>query len=77
MQHGKAFTALLAVALPEASKLNAKACSDEMQSLDLAMHIAAGTLPQAYALAQQVDFPGVCICFLAIFSYLAKQQCGG
>lgn len=57
MQQGKAFTALLAVALTEAAKLNAKTCSDEMQSLDLAMHIAAGALPQAYALAQQVGFP--------------------
>ena len=58
MQQGKAFTALLAVALAEATKLNAKTCSDEMQSLDLAMHLAAGTLPQAYALAQQVGFHG-------------------
>ena len=68
MQQRKAFTVLLAVGLAEASNLNAKACSDEMQSLDLAMHIAAGTLPQAYALAQQVGFPrGVCV-FWRIFS---------
>lgn len=76
MKHRKAFTALLAVALAEASKLNAKACSDEMQSLDLAMHIAAGTLPQAYAIAQQVGFPVAAYIFWQICIYLAKQQCG-
>ena len=54
MQQRKAFTALLTLSLAEASRLNDKACSYEMQSLDLAMHIAAGTLPQAYTLAQQV-----------------------
>lgn len=54
MQQRKAFTALLDVALAEAGKLNAKACSHEMRSLDLAMHIAAGTLPQACALSTQV-----------------------
>ena len=60
MQQRKAFTALLTLSLAEASKLNDKACSSEMQSLDLAMHIAAGTLPQAYTLAQQVGFPLTC-----------------
>lgn len=57
MQQRKAFTALLTVSLAEASKLNDKACFHEMQSLDLAMHIAAGTLPQAYALVHQVVYP--------------------
>lgn len=62
MQQRKAFTALLAIGLAEASKLNAKACADEMRLLDLAMHIAAGTLPQAYALTHQVGFhDGVCV----------------
>ena len=60
MQQRKAFTALLTLSLAEASKLNDKSCSYEMQSLDLAMHIDAGTLPQAYTLAQQVSFPLVC-----------------
>lgn len=61
MQQRKAFTALLTVSVAEASKLHDKACSDEMQLLDLAMHIDAGTLPQAYTLAQQVGFPLCCV----------------
>lgn len=65
MQQRKAFTALLDVALTEAGKLNAKMCSHEMRSLDLAMHIAAGTLPQAYALSMQVGSPAHVNCFVA------------
>lgn len=72
MKQRKAFTALLTLSLAEASKLNDKACSAEMQSLDLAMHIAAGTLPQAYTLAQQVGFPLTCP--LHPSCYLARQQ---
>lgn len=54
MQQRKGFTALLAVSLAETSKLNDKARADQLRSLDLSMHIAAGTIPQACALAHQV-----------------------
>lgn len=55
MQQRKAFSALLAVSLAEASQLNARVCTAHMHSLDLSMHIAAGTLPPAFALTQQVQ----------------------
>ena len=56
MQQGKAFASLLAVSLAEAAKLNDKAAAAEMRCLDLSMQIAAGNLPDAWLVGEQVLF---------------------
>ena len=57
MHQRKAFTSLLGVSLAEAGKTNDKAQAAQMRSLDLSMHIAAGTLPDAWVVGQQVSDP--------------------
>lgn len=57
MQQRKAFTSLLGVSLAEAGKTNDKAQAAQMRSLDLSMHIAAGTLPDAWVVGHQVSDP--------------------
>ena len=59
MQQRKAFTSLLGVSLAEAGKTNDKAQAAQMRSLDLSMHIAAGTLPDAWLVGHQVSEPGL------------------
>ncbi|KAL0048239.1 hypothetical protein WJX82_010821 [Trebouxia sp. C0006] len=54
MQQRKAFTSLLGVSLAEAAKTNDKAQAAQMRSLDLSMHIAAGTLPDAWVVGHQL-----------------------
>ena len=54
MQQRKAFTSLLGASLAEAGKTNDKAQAAQMRSLDLSMHIAAGTLPDAWVVGYQV-----------------------
>jgi len=59
MQQRKAFTSLLGVSLAEAGKTNDKAQAAQMRSLDLSMHIATGTLPDAWVVGHQVSEPGL------------------
>ena len=59
MQQRKAFTCLLGLSLAEAGKTNDKAQAAQMRSLDLSMHIAAGTLPDAWLVGHQVSEPGL------------------
>lgn len=59
MQQGKAFASLLAVSLAEAGRLNDKAGAAEMRCLDLSMQIAAGNLPDAWLVGEQVLVSGI------------------
>ncbi len=59
MQQHEAFTSLLGVSLAEAGKTNDKAQAAQMQSLDLSMHITAGTLADAWVVGHQVSEPGL------------------
>ena len=62
MQQRTAFTSLLQLSLGEAAKVNGRAQAAHMQSLDLSMHIAAGSLPSAWGLGQQVLCSLVTVC---------------
>ncbi len=75
MQQRKAFTSLLGVSLAEAAKTNDKAQAAQMRSLDLSMHIAAGTLPDAWVVGHQVSEPGLplYITNLIYTNYSARQ----
>ncbi len=68
MQQRKAFMSLLGVSLAEASKTNDKAQAAQMRSLDLSMHIAAGTLPDAWVVGHQVSEP-------CLASYITSSTC--
>ena len=62
MQQQKSFKSLLAVSLTEAAKVNDKAQAAHMQCLDLSMSIAAGDLPDAWDLGQQVCIAYAWLC---------------
>ncbi len=71
MQQRKAFTSLLAVSLAEAGKVNDKALAARMRCLDLSMHIAAGTLPEAWVTGQQV----LClVCMLCVRFAMSQRS---
>ena len=56
MHQHNAFSALLAVALAEANKVNARAQAAEMSHLHVSMLIAAGDTAEALTAGQQVFF---------------------
>ena len=76
MQQRKAFTSLLGVSLAEAGKTNDKTQAAQMRSLDLSMHIASGTLPDAWVVGHQVSEPGLPLYITspACTTYSARQS---